>query len=281
MAFRTREIINIRTIMIKEIQDNIKSLRFLIMGALYFGFALLLTMVNIWLGGGPTDLLTIINGLNIVLALLVVIVSSDAVSSEVKDRTIYQLLSKPVDRSSVIIGKFLGALGVVVMLFGTSTILGYVLTAILTGQYPSFDVLLYGLAGIISMVLILAVYVGIGVFISTLTKNPLISIIGAIAAWIGFWFSGAVGSLLGMLNPQQIIVSGGVLDTFNSNPWYAKVLIWIDPLHHGVMSQLANPDMSQVAVGLPVWANIVFVIAYACLFIVLAILVFEYKDLSS
>lgn len=287
MAVSSKEIQNIQTIAAKEFKDNLKSKRFIILGIFYFGFALLLTFAVVMMTRNtlyaasfkPDMVLSIMNNLNIVLALLAVIVSADTLSMEKKDRTILQLLSKPVDRSSVILGKFIGCLGVVTALFLGSAIFAYLATAVLTGSYPAAGDLLPVAEGLLSMVLMLAVFVAIGVLISTITKNPFISIIGSLLAWIGLWFSSTIGNIVGYNVASQgaMFFLGG----FNDYPIYAKILVWIDPLSHGIMSQLLDPTMEQMASGLPLWANVVFLVVYTGVLLILAILLFEYQDLSA
>ena len=287
MAISGKEIQNIQTIAVKEFKDNLKSKRFLILGVFYFGFALLLTFAVVMMTRSaasleafkPDMVLSIMSNLNIVLALLAVIVSSDTLSMERKDRTILQLLSKPVDRSSIILGKFLGCLSVVAALFLASAIFAYLATAVLTGKYPAAGDLLPVAGGLLSMVLMLSVYVAIGVLISTFTKNPFISIIGSLMAWIGLWFSSTIGNIVG-----YNVASGGAmffLGGFDDYPIYAKILVWIDPLSHDIMSPLLNPAMEQAAVGMPLWANVVFLVVYTAVLLILAILLFENQDLSA
>ncbi|WP_424357657.1 ABC transporter permease [Methanocella sp. MCL-LM] len=287
MAISGKEIQNIQTIAVKEFKDNLKSKRFLILGVFYFGFALLLTFAVVMMTRSaasleafkPDMVLSIMSNLNIVLALLAVIVSSDTLSMERKDRTLLQLLSKPIDRSSVILGKFLGCLSVVAALFLGSAIFAYLATAVLSGKYPAAGDLLPVAGGLLSMVLMLSVYVAIGVLISTFTKNPFISIIGSLMAWIGLWFSSTIGNIVG-----YNVASGGAmffLGGFDDYPIYAKILVWIDPLSHDIMSPLLNPAMEQAAVGMPLWANIVFLVVYTAVLLILAILLFENQDLSA
>jgi len=108
----------------KEFRDYIKSKRFVLVGILYAVMALAILGITIMslsymksMGLTsdfmPSQVLGTMDYLNIILVLLAVIITADTISAERKDRTIYQLLSKPVDRSTVVMGKFLGCLGVV------------------------------------------------------------------------------------------------------------------------------------------------------------------------
>lgn len=287
MAISGKEIQNIQTIAVKEFKDNLKSKRFIILGIFYFGFALLLTFAVVMMARNASSLadfkpdvvLGIMNNLNIVLALLAIIVSSDTISIEKKDRTILQLLSKPVDRSSVILGKFFGCLSVVAVLFLASAIFAYLATAVLTGKYPAAGDIVPVILGLLSMVLMLSVFVALGVLISTITKNPFISIIGSLMAWMGLWFSSTIGNIVG-----YNVAAGGAaffFGGFDDYPIYSKILVWIDPLSHDIMPQLLNPAAEQIAVGMPLWANVLFLVAYTSVLLILSILLFEYQDLSA
>jgi ABC-2 type transport system permease protein len=299
-----RELNNIWTIARKEFMDNVVSKRFLIIGIVYFAMALLLAGLVIYLYTSyagvlndanisdwtrmqaqsvvdsfkPDMVLSYMNTLNIVLALLAVFVSADTLSAEKKDRTILQLMSKPVDRSSIIMGKFLGCLGVVTSLFMGSALVAYILVAIVTGKFPAIGDIPMVLAAIVSMVLMLAVYVAIGVLISTVTKNPFISIIGSLLVWIGLWFCGTIGDFIGQISQASSTLIVG--DPFNSYPIVAKVMVWVNPLSHSVMPQLLDPTSAQVAAGMPTWANVVFVLAYTGILLAIAILLFERENVS-
>lgn len=300
-----REIGNIRTVAAKEFMDNLLSKRFIVIGVFYLGLALVLVFLawsefysfarylsdpsldamsqayvkSMIEAFKPEQVLSSLNYLNLVLALLAVFASADTISMEKKDRTIYQLASKPVERSSIVAGKFLGCLGVVTSLFLGCALLAYALTSVVTGRYPAPGDLPAAAAAILSMVPLLAVYVAIGVLISALTKNPIISIVGSVAVCLGLWLAGKIGDIHGQLSlPDPAAVAG---DPFNSFPLYDKAMIWIDPIHHGIVTQLLAADpAAQVAAGMPLWANVVFVVAYTGALLALAIAVFSNQDIS-
>lgn len=286
------EMNNVWTIASKEFRDNVKSKRFILIGILYMGMALLLMGITILsyhyyssiapagvdMGFKPSQVLSMINMLTFILALLAVIVTADTISIEKKDRTIYQLLSKPVNRSSVVMGKFLGCLGIVSFLFVVSALVAYALTALMTGVYPAAGDIMAVLEAIVSMVILFAVYVAIGILISTITKNPLISIIGAIIVWVGLLFSSIMGKAIGsltMTDASSLLAT----DPFTSYPIYAKALIWIDPSSHGIIDQLLSGGASQVVSGLPIWANVIVLLAYTVVLLLVSIELFNRQDL--
>ncbi|HEY3421637.1 MAG TPA: ABC transporter permease subunit, partial [Methanocellaceae archaeon] len=138
------EITDIMTVASKEFLDDIKSKRLLLIGIFYIGIGLLLSggvwfmYTKGWLPPAvftkatPADIvLSVMNLASILLMILAIILPSDSLSQEKSSRTIYQLLSKPVRRRSVIIGKYLGSLSVISSLFIISAVLSYVLTTAL------------------------------------------------------------------------------------------------------------------------------------------------------
>ena len=224
----------------------------------------------------PSQVLSLIDILNIILALLAIIVTADTISMEKKDRTLYQLLSKPVERSTVILGKFFGCLAIVSFLFILSSALAYVLTAIGTGVMPTGTDALNSLEAIVFLAIMFAVYVGIGILISTVTKNPLISIISGIIVWIALFFSNTLGKVIGSFSADQMtLMLGG--DAFSQYPLYAKLLVWIDPISHDIVGALLNGGDSVV--GLPIWANVVILLAFTAILLLASVELFNRQDI--
>lgn len=283
----TAELNNVLTIAVKEFKDYVKSRRFILIGVLYavmalaiFGITLLSLNYMKDLGMAsdfqPSQVLATMDILNIILVLLAVIITADTISAERKDRTIYQLLSKPVERSTVILGKFIGCLGVVSFFYAAGSILAYALIAIVGGIMPSGADLMNTALVIVFMVVLFAVYVALGILISTVTRNPLISILGGIIAWVALFFSNTIGNIIGSL---AVMNEGTILlgDAFSSYPLYAKALIWIDPISHDIVSSLLNG--AKETVGLPLWANVLVLLAFTAILLLASDILFNRQDL--
>jgi ABC-type transport system involved in multi-copper enzyme maturation permease subunit len=278
---------DVLTIASKEFRDFLKSKRFILVGILYAVMALAILGItvmslNYMKSMGmmsdfmPSQVLSTMDYLNIILVLLAVIITADTISAERKDRTIYQLLSKPVERSTVVIGKFLGCLAVVSFFYGAGSIIAYVLTAIVAGVVPSGADLLNAAMVIIFMVILFGVYVALGILISTVTKNPLISILGGIVAWVALYFSNTIGNLIGYLS----LMNEGTIflgDSFAQYPLYAKLLIWIDPISHDIVSPLLAGAADKV--GMPLWANVVILLLFTCVLLLAADWLFKRQDI--
>ncbi len=277
-----REIRNIQTITLKEFRDNISSKRFIFIGFFYLLFAIMLSLVSGYVikNERPYSVLGLMESMNLIVALLAVIISADSLSLEKKDRTVYQLLSRPVERSSVIVGKFLGCLAVIASLFTACAVLAYLLTAFFSGTLPAPGDIIPVVEAIVAENLMLAVYIAIGILVSTVTKNPFISIIASFLAWVVLFLSSTVGSIIGMVSaPVNILLYNG--DMFDLYPIYAKIMIWVDPMSHGMVSQILSGKAGAVVAGMPIWANAVFLLAYAGLLLTVAVVLFKNQDITS
>lgn len=291
------ELTDIMTVASKEFLDDLRSKRLLLIGIFYVGIGLLLSggvwfvyakgwLPTVFIMATPADIvLNVMSVASIILVILAIILPSDSVSQEKSSRTIYQLLSKPVKRHSVIIGKYLGSLSVISFLFIISAILSYVLTTVLTGVLPGAGRVAIIALALLAMLLLFAVYVAIGILVSTVTRNPLISIVVSLLVWVGFLAIDIAGFILGIFSIMGSIAttaantSGSVVDAYSLYPWYVKIVMWIDPGSHNVMGQILNGSSSGLVSGLPLWANVVILLAYTGIALAASIVIFERQDL--
>ena len=125
------------------------------------------------------------------------------ISEERKTGTIEQLLTLPVSNFEVVFGKFLAALGIVIV--GLIFTIPYALSvSLLTPADTSFD---YGpvVGGYIGLVLLASAFLSLGLFASALTKNQIIAFIIGLGACFFFYFVDKFAVLM----PPQI---GAVLE---------------------------------------------------------------------
>ena len=135
----------------KEISEHFKTKRLLIISII---FAVVFLIVAVWgnyiVGGGGDDEPAYEAGANDVLILmlsitsifppiLAIALSYDTIVGERTRRSLHLILSKPVDRSSVFIGKFLGSFISIVIVYLIVCTLGYGLVVALSGKVPSLD----------------------------------------------------------------------------------------------------------------------------------------------
>jgi ABC-2 type transport system permease protein len=102
-------------------------------------------------------------------------------SEEKRSGTIELLLTSPVTDWEIIIGKFLGAMGLYCTMLLATMI--YMLILFAYGQ-PEWRPLV---AGYIGLVLMGGCFISMGLFISSLTKNQIIAGIGTFIAGLMFW----------------------------------------------------------------------------------------------
>lgn len=208
---------NILIIAAKEIREAIRNRWVLAATLLLAGLALSLT----FLGSAPTghvgvralDVVVVsLSSLTIFLVpLIALLISHDAVVGEMERGTMLLLLSYPVARWQVLLGKFCGHLAVLAF----ATCLGYGAAAaalFATGTAIAADSLMAFLAMIASSVLLGAVFVAIGYLVSSLVRDR-----GTAAGiCIGLWLALVLVydmALLGLLVLDQgRNVSGRVLD---------------------------------------------------------------------
>lgn len=108
------------------------------------------------------------------------------ISEERKTGTIEQLLTLPVSNFEVVIGKFLAALGIVVV--GLLFTLPYALSvSLLTAADTSLD---FGpiIGGYIGLLFLSSSFLALGLFASSITKNQIVAFIIGLAACFFFYF---------------------------------------------------------------------------------------------
>ncbi len=130
------------------------------------------------------------------LLFVVPVITMRLISEERRSGTIEPLLTAPVTEGQVITGKFLGALGFYIILWAPTIV--YVL---ILRHYTAID-LGPVVSGYLGILLLGVLFLGVGTFTSTLTKNQLIAAIMAFAAMVVLFSVGLV---------QQLLVSSSAL----------------------------------------------------------------------
>jgi ABC-type transport system involved in multi-copper enzyme maturation permease subunit len=203
----------------KEVLQAIRTKRLLVIGLV---LVFLLVMVTLVFGPGVTRNATftgvskehvvlvfyfaigLIGGLQFT-QLLAIVITGDAICSEWSNRTIFLLLSKPVSRTSFVLGKFAGAAVTVCGTLAVLFTLDYLLMQPFYSGSPS-GVEVAGFFGMLGIVLLGALaFAALSLFISTLTRSTVMSILLVLALWlILFPILGNIGFFgeLGRSNPD-------------------------------------------------------------------------------
>ncbi|MBR6726330.1 MAG: ABC transporter permease [Clostridia bacterium] len=148
------------------------------------GFLFSLFTVQSALSGGNIDLGMYYTMLIFVFAIIVPLLTMKSLSEERKMKTEQLLLSAPVSLPSMIMAKFLSAY----TMFGVTYLVSCLNTYVLFRYQPDAIVLpnlrvtILGFS--IAILLLGAAFVAIGIFVSSLTENQIIAVIGTLAILI-------------------------------------------------------------------------------------------------
>ncbi len=133
--------------------------------------------------GPDLAILFMVGFISLIVPIFSIVVTFDAVSKERVQGTLDLLLSRPVSRSGVLLGKFLGAF--VAVAFPVSVVIPAGLAAISlhTGQAPSapFAVTFYAMT-----LLIVAYYVLLQIIFSTIAKTSGTAVLYGVLLWLLF-----------------------------------------------------------------------------------------------
>ncbi len=133
----------------------------------------------------------------IVLLMIMPLITMRTLAEEKRNRTLSLLISAPVSMSEIVIGKYLGLLGFVAILVGMLMLMPL---SLYLGTSPDAGKLLsIGLG----LLLLLAAFAAIGLFLSSLTENQTIAAVSTFGALLMLWIVDWVGASLD--NGQSVI----------------------------------------------------------------------------
>ncbi|KAA0012339.1 MAG: hypothetical protein FE041_03710 [Thermoplasmata archaeon] len=214
----------ILTIARKEFYEYLKTKRLLIIGGLYVaGFLLSVSIMSYYSSHSPNDFRPIIANAHSITSifyiLLPIVLSYDLIVRERSRKSIYLLLSKPVNREEVIFGKFLGVLSIICCVIIPIATIGHLITMAFCGPAGTESIArAYAYLGVI--ILGTACYISLSILFSIITKSTATSIISSlIVGWFG----------LNMIYPIYLIFSLLAGDPLNTTPWYGKLAYAISP----------------------------------------------------
>lgn len=125
----------------------------------------------------------------IISAVMLPLLTMKSFSEERKQKTEQLLMTSPVSITGVVIGKFLAAYVMFAACISLTSLYSLVLII-----YSSFKVaILFG--SLIATLLVGAVYIAIGIFVSSLTENQLSAAVGTISILLGFLAIGIISML--------------------------------------------------------------------------------------
>lgn len=198
---------NVLLIAGKEIQESLRNRWVLATTLLLAALALTLTLLGSAptgsVGVRPLDVVIVsLSSLSVfLLPLIALLISHDAIVGEIERGTMLLLLSYPVGRWQVLLGKFAGHLSVLAF----ATILGYGAAALVlaaTGAGIDAESLKAFAMMVLSSILLGAVFLAIGYLISALVRERATAAGIAVGVWLAFVVLYDMG-LLGLLVVDQ------------------------------------------------------------------------------
>lgn len=154
-----------------------------------------------------TSISGFLNWGSLVLLLMTAVITMRLISEERKLGTLELLLTSPIRDSELILGKFLGSLGMLAIMLGL-TVLYPILLEIYGDPDPGPII-----SGYIGMLLLGMTCLSIGIFASTLSSNQIVSAVVAGGILFGLWYIGVAAGYL----PEAL---GNVIQYFSLQYYY-------------------------------------------------------------
>lgn len=149
----------------------------------------------------------------ILLLLVMPLLTMRLISEERRSDTLTLLISAPISLTEIVIGKYLGIIGFIIIML---LIMALMPLSLLLGGNLDFGMIA---SGFLALFLLLASFTSVGLYMSTLTSQPTIAAISSfgliLLLWVIDWASsisgetsGTVMSYLSMLQHYQPLISG-------------------------------------------------------------------------
>jgi ABC-type transport system involved in multi-copper enzyme maturation permease subunit len=202
-------------------------------------------------------------GLAVILlaGLLITILSGiQVIPTEIERRTIYTVLSKPVQRYEFVLGKFLGGIFTVFVMIAA---MGVVFLSVLAWQEKRFDPEM--LKGVVLTFFQMTLLGALAIFFSTFA-TPVVNFFLSFGLFIVGNLSSVTDSLISNKNPATRIMANAVHYII---PNFGNFNLQNKLIHPSVEISNANVFIVQ---------NIVYAVIYSAVLLLLAILVFDKRE---
>jgi ABC-2 type transport system permease protein len=123
----------------------------------------------------------------VLLGLLAALVTMRSFAEEERAGSLELLITAPVSTGSVVTGKLLGALGVLIVVSAASVVCPLLVASM---GSPDIGPILTGYVGVL---VVGAAFVSLGLAVSAATANPLVAATGTAALLVALWFGGLLG----------------------------------------------------------------------------------------
>lgn len=164
---------------------------------------------------GVTDVVVapLYNSAAVVMLLVVPLITMRLISEERRSRTLSLLFSAPVSMTEIVMGKYLGTLVFLMIMTGLLTLMPLTLALWGTLDWGKFA------ACVLGLVLLLASFAALGLFMSTITAQPTVAAVSTFGALLFLWVidvegntgsdgGGGVLAYLSILRHYQSLLEG-------------------------------------------------------------------------
>lgn len=125
----------------------------------------------------------VFNVVALMLMMLIPMFTMRAIAEERRNQTLPLLLSAPLSSAQIVLGKFLGLMLFLTVLMSSAPLMVYTLQL----GTPLDQGLVW--SNVIGLLLLCASYTALGLYISSLTQQPVIAAISTLAVLLGLWLA--------------------------------------------------------------------------------------------
>ena len=145
----------------------------------------------------------------VIMLFVLPIITMRSYAEEKRSGTMELLLSSPLTDLQIILGKFLGALGLFAMMLGVTAI--HMAIVFWYGEPEALPIL----TGYLGLFLMGASFISVGLLISSATKNQVVAAMVTFAVLLLFWVISWLGDPTGASTTSQVLAYLSVLDHFD------------------------------------------------------------------
>lgn len=169
---------------------------------------------------GLTDIILrpLFDGIGILVLFLVPILSMRLYAEEKAHGTIELLFTYPLSDFSVLAGKYLSGITVLVVMIGITALYMIILRTMATIDWGVV------ITGYLGLILMGGAFLALGVFASSLTRNQIVAAVITLGLILGFWIIGGFANILSGTSMGQFLEEISLLEHLNS---YFKGMITI------------------------------------------------------
>ncbi len=155
------------------------------------------------------DMSYVYTGMFFVMLIMIPILTMRLMAEENKQKTDQLLLTSPVSLPRLVMGKFLSAFSILLICMLIFLVYGIVLSCFASVNWAVI------LGNIVGMLLLGALCVSAGLFVSTLTENQMIAAVGSIGLNIAFILVDSFASVMPTKFLQEVIYSLSFFSRYN------------------------------------------------------------------